>query len=116
MGVFPPIPKHEPPVTEELRDRWLASAQMWLDKGSYLFEYALLLAEAAKNTPTRGTLYVGKPAAALVIGNQEYARESRTIIPAMLYAMAVEDWLKGIVILSQPEESRKVRQKIHELL
>lgn len=110
MGEFDPIPRHDPPFTKEQIAAHLASARNWFDTGTTLHHAAGVLLDDLKVVPDRHSVFVGKPVAANISDEHDRRRE-REIVPAMLFAMAVECWLKGFVVSMMPRESIETRKE-----
>lgn len=81
---------------------WLAQKEFWFRQGSNLFKSAAhLKASLDDNEVFDDLLVIGKPAARIVKSHFDglnFDLHMRQPIPCMLFAMAVECWLKGIIV------------------
>lgn len=98
----------------------LASASQWFHTGSNLYNTARLVLENLKHPMYSDVMVVGTPVARLCGDDDHYAQQ-RGIIPLMLYAMAVECWLEGLLVRSlrrykSEEVQEKVNHRVAELM
>lgn len=87
-------------LTQSEVDAWLGLALNWFDKGSYLFKCAVLLRDLSDSFDR--SLIVGSLVASPLIGDAaelDHAKHNKDIIAAMLFAFAVECWLKGLLVI-----------------
>jgi hypothetical protein len=85
----------------------------WFARGSWLCQTAEAEFAAMAECTDRDSLYVGLPIAAL-IRDADLLRDEREITAAMLYSMAVECWLKGLIIMAMPRKSRALYMSLKE--
>ena len=93
--------------------RALASEWMWWDCGQELLEASEQISAWIERREFSSTISVGEP----VAGRGDTSRNwvwnwRRRLIAEMLYAFAVEDWLKGLLVGSYERASEKRRRKI----
>lgn len=115
---FPPLVRHDPPMGDEDKESILGSPANWFDKGSDLYETAVLVRDQLTSTHYGTTCIVGRPVwTRCGSSNEEHRLLHRESIAIMLFAMAVECWLKGLLIRSIPrEQSRHWRESADRLL
>lgn len=109
-----PSPRNR--FTERDLYQWLGTPYPWFEKGSDLYEAACLLRDCM-DVPERDVLYVGEPVATRCTSSEDvtqYGRTRRQIVPAMLFAMAVECWLKGLVVAAIPRQSSTLWRQLSE--
>lgn len=93
----------------------LSNRHAWHRLGSKLFHAAEFIRQVARDTPKIPPLVVGDVAAALIENPDEYWGDFERI-PIMLHAMAVEAWLKGILVETIYKKIQPARQKLFERL
>lgn len=86
---------------------------MWYAWGSSLYNCARILDAQTDITPFK-TSYVGAVDAANV-SDESFLQGEKTRVRDMLIGMAIEDWLKGLILAAGPKVSRAFRQQVSEL-
>jgi hypothetical protein len=98
----------------------LADESHWWQKGTELYEAFRFLEEWNLRDEGGRYLIVGESVAAMATSNERFQQEHRqwrrNLISEMLYAFAVEDWLKGILVASLHRESRQTYRRINAMI
>jgi hypothetical protein len=87
----------------------LASDHHWFDSGSRLYRAANLLLERLPFDETSRPQFVGEVVACDLTDGSYYSVAFEGI-PGMLYAMAVECWLKGLLIAQVPRKRHSIER------
>lgn len=112
MQRLPKIPVHDPAFDDDDVLQNLANESNWFSRGSWLLQAAEAEFDAmAAMDQDRSTLYVGEPIAAL-LQPADRSRSEREITATMLYGMAVECWLKGLILMALRRTSPAAHARI----
>jgi len=100
------MPVFDVPPTEDQKNIWLADEKRWFERGSTLWHASQHLLNDWQYAPS--ALVIGKPADSV----DAYWNSSEVgIVSEMLYAMAVECWLKGLFLMQQPRRKSRARAR-----
>ena len=101
------LPTHKHPFSNNDLLSILGSERNWFVRATWLNQAAELEFGLMREPAERSSIEVGKPVAALIQAKDRTAQEHE-ILGAMLYGMAVECWLKGLIIMSLPRKSSRM--------
>lgn len=90
----------------------LADEDQWWNKGHELYEASEELRQWSARGVFSDTRRVGGPVSRTVDPTGLYYRWQRDLIAEMLYAFALENWLKGLLVAQYPRLSELLRTQI----
>lgn len=105
--------KREWELTETGVAKVLADEQMWFRKGTILYKAFELLATKQAGFALDG-LYIGKQISKEVRSSPAEDQHSFEAVPLMIYGMALECWLKGLIVMKTPRTSDDIKSKIND--
>ncbi len=109
------LPRHAHPFTKEDLESIKASEQAWFEVGDCLYKAAMHLLPWTEVLEEGGSsLHVGRPVMRMV--NDELVLAQRPAVPEMLFAMAVEAWLKGLIVMRYRREPGRATRVLEQLV
>lgn len=100
-------------ITDDEINQILGNEDSWFRTGSILFELSEVARNHALNGRMQQHLTVGEPVAKWNEPGSPMAIHTRLVSAEMMYAFAVENWLKGLVVMAFHRKSQKTRKKMH---
>lgn len=97
---------------EEANRRALAAEDWWYKAGSALYSCSRILNDQSDLTPFK-KFYVGDVESAN-ISDDSVLQSYKDRVEDMLIGMAIEAWLKGLIIAAGPEVSRDLQNQVQE--
>lgn len=107
--------RHDPAFTKEQVEQILATPRQWFETGSFLYRDALRARAVLDDLPAHESTIVGK-GVSIFIDHAGLTRSRQEGIAAMLFAFAVECWLKGLAILNKYNNICQVETPIKQAL